>query len=84
MCIFIFEFSSRGPVSTANNEAHLITKPIGLRKNTYYSGLLEVCVCTVAGLDEAIATVEDRDHQHAKGEHVTCSATLGFVLDFRS
>ena len=54
------------------------------QKKAYNSGLLEVCVCTVAGLDETVAAVEDRDHQHAEGEHVTCAAALGLVLDLGS
>ena len=51
--------------------------------STHHSCLLEVGVCAVAGLDEAVAAVEDRDHQHPEGEHVAGVAALRLVLDLR-
>ena len=52
--------------------------------NSYHSCLLEVRVCAVTGLDDAVAAVEDRDHEHAEGEHVAGRAANWLVLNLRS
>jgi hypothetical protein len=46
--------------------------------------LFEISVCAVAGLDEAVAGVEDCHHQHAEREHVARGAALRLVLNLRS
>jgi len=46
--------------------------------------LFEISVCAVAGLDEAVARVEDCHHQHAEREHVARGAALRLVLNLRS
>ena len=46
---------------------HILLKKL---PNSHHSCLLEVRVCAVTGLDDAVAAVEDRDHEHAEGEHV--------------
>ena len=38
---------------------------------TYHSCLLEIGACTVVCLDETLAQVEHRNHQHPKGENIT-------------
>ena len=53
-------------------------------RSTHRSGLFEVVAGAVVGLDEALAAVEERHHEHAQGEEVARHAAHRFVLSLGS
>ena len=57
---------------------------INISSSSYHSGLLKVGVGVVVGVDEALATVEHGDHEHAQGEHVARDAAYRLVLHLGS